>query len=77
MWQDHAACKGQTDLFFDPDRYRDARAICLTCPVYLDCAEYRETYYLQIGGGIWAGLSMEPSARTKRRRRKDRLRVVA
>lgn len=64
-WQDSAACRDRdTEMFFHPDgergprraaRERAAKAICATCPVQRQCADYalriREPY------GIWGGLS--------------------
>jgi WhiB family redox-sensing transcriptional regulator len=54
-WQDDAACKGLTDLFFpDPGVNCDhAKAICAMCPVRVECAEAGATEDF----GIWGGLS--------------------
>ena len=64
-WQEQAVCRDlDPELFFHPDgergpsrrnRIATAKAICATCPVRQQCAEYalaaREPY------GIWGGLS--------------------
>ena len=64
-WQLLAACRDvDTEQFFHPDNERGpsrlaretaAKAICATCPVVAQCAEYalrsREPY------GIWGGMS--------------------
>ena len=56
-WQDQAACRGATALFF-PARGQSlelAKSICDTCPVKLPCKEQG-----LIGNekfGIWGGLS--------------------
>lgn len=54
-WQQQAACRGRTDLFY-PDKGRTgqaAKTICTTCPVKAQCdtAATGEPY------GIWAGKS--------------------
>lgn len=69
-WQDYAECKGtNTNLFF-PERGTgsdEAKAVCSTCPVRLQCLQYAldngETF------GIWGGLS----ERQRRRVRKQRM----
>jgi WhiB family transcriptional regulator, redox-sensing transcriptional regulator len=62
-WQLEAACRGMdSGVFFHPDRERgearevreaDAKRICATCPVRLQCLEHalrvREPY------GVWGG----------------------
>jgi WhiB family redox-sensing transcriptional regulator len=56
-WTEQAACKGKTNLFFpeqgDSKSFREAVAICETCPVIEPCRqhilEHEERY------GIWAG----------------------
>ncbi len=65
-WQWRAACRGEdTALFFTPNhledkedkrfREREAKAICVVCPVRIECLEYavrtREQH------GIWGGLN--------------------
>lgn len=71
-WQDRAACKGMTDLFFTDTAAgrRIARDICDECPVFKPCAEAgRDEDY-----GLWAGKS--PGQRTEKRRRTFWLRCV-
>lgn len=56
-WTDHAACRGHTGTFFSERgnnaKVAEARNICATCPVTLDC--------LAVGlgekHGIWGGTS--------------------
>ena len=54
-WQDQAACKGKTDLFFSglPQRQATAIAICATCPVRPECrkAGAGEPF------GVWGGIA--------------------
>jgi hypothetical protein len=39
-WQEHAACvDANPNIFFDPDRYNEALAVCATCPVQAPCRE--------------------------------------
>jgi WhiB family redox-sensing transcriptional regulator len=66
-WQINAACRSMdSDVFFHPEgergtaraqRIANAKAICMSCPVRVACAEHalrvREPY------GIWGGLSEE------------------
>ncbi len=66
-WQEHGSCrKADPSLFFHPQnergsarRSRDlaAKAVCASCPVRIECADYavraREPY------GVWGGLTEE------------------
>jgi len=57
-WLDHAACKGQTQLFFShrPSQRAKAHKLCETCPVTGACAQ--EAFDLARLGelhGIWGG----------------------
>lgn len=69
-WAERAACKGSTDVFYpvaDDDGVElavdtaEARSICDTCPVRIDC--YLEADYFEHGKpvlvryGIWAGMT--------------------
>ena len=38
-WQDRAACFGKSDLFFDADRWIEARRLCLSCDVRDECLD--------------------------------------
>jgi len=62
-WAEHAACAGQTDIFFGGptesdrerlDRERQALAVCATCPVVLPCREHAHQFR---EAGIWGGES--------------------
>ncbi|MEU9062999.1 WhiB family transcriptional regulator [Streptomyces sp. NPDC048430] len=71
-WQVEAACRGmKSSVFFSPPRERGsarkrredgARAVCIACPVRLDCQNFAETYRQQYG--VWGG--------TTERERRDR-----
>jgi len=78
-WQWRAACRGEdANLFFPPNHVEDrearllreqqAKAICATCPVRIECLEYavrtRESH------GIWGGLNeLERRILTRQRER--------
>lgn len=53
-WQDDAACKGKTKLFFSglPQRQAAAVAICATCPVRPECREAGKDEVFGVWGGI-------------------------
>lgn len=56
-WTEQAACKGKTDLFFpdqgDSKSFREAVAICATCPVLDSCKQHIMENDERFG--IWAG----------------------
>lgn len=63
-WHRHAACKGKTDLFFSDDHGRtaqktnkDAKKICATCPVRVECAKSAVDNHER--HGIWGGLTRD------------------
>ena len=67
QWQEHGSCReADPTLFFHPQnerglararRDRAAKAVCASCPVRIECADYairaREPY------GVWGGLTEE------------------
>ena len=64
-WTVEAGCKGRTSLFFPPlaerpqareRREAQARVICETCPVLIEC---RDTARLNHEYGFWGGESEE------------------
>jgi len=68
-WMQHAACRGMDAALFMPERgdidtLNEAKAVCQTCHVRLECLEYglEEKY------GVWGG--MAESARRKLRARR-------
>lgn len=80
-WQWRAACRGEdANLFFPPShiedktqkllRERQAKSICATCPVRIECLEYavrtREPH------GIWGGLNELERRILIRERERDR-----
>ena len=68
-WQDQAACLGiDPDLFF-PERgasTREAKGICASCSVKVDCLEYALANSEKFG--IWGGLSERERRRIRRMR---------
>ncbi|MFI6875514.1 WhiB family transcriptional regulator [Streptomyces sp. NPDC050400] len=64
-WQTRAACRGMKDsVFFSPPEERgsrrrrreeDARAVCRTCPVQLDCQSFAEVSHQRYG--VWGGMT--------------------
>lgn len=64
-WTEHAVCKGRTNLFFPPRAERpqarmrreaQARLICSTCPVQIQCQEFARANHEY---GFWGGESEE------------------
>jgi len=64
-WMDHAVCKGRTHLFFPPKAERpqarvrreaQARLLCRTCPVNVDCQNFARGNREY---GFWGGESEE------------------
>jgi WhiB family transcriptional regulator, redox-sensing transcriptional regulator len=74
-WMSRAACKGQPDAVFFPDDkddgeqpdYTTARHICAGCPVRVQCLAY--ALELNIGHGMFAGLTPTERANVRRQRR--------
>lgn len=57
-WRVHAACKGVgTSVFFfeDTSPNHEARHLCVSCPVRLDCLEYATEH--EKDWGVWAGVT--------------------
>lgn len=57
-WRDYAACKGEspsTFFFDDTSPNHEARRMCYSCPVRLDCLEYATEH--EKDWGIWAGVT--------------------
>lgn len=66
-WKLEGACIGHDPKIWFPTRGEDveaARAICMTCPVRLSCAEYGMTQK----HGMWGGLSERQRRRIRRQR---------
>ncbi len=64
-WQELAACKGRTRLFFPPKAERPqargrreakAQALCAVCPVQVPCRSYARAHHEY---GYWGGESEE------------------
>ena len=68
-WQEEANCLGvDPDLFF-PERgasTREAKAVCRSCEVRVDCLEYALAHGEKFG--IWGGLSERERRRIRRQR---------
>ena len=66
-WMRDAACRGMDPELFFPERgaspadYEEARAVCATCPVRQECAEYA----VPEKHGIWGGLSERERRRVR------------
>jgi WhiB family transcriptional regulator, redox-sensing transcriptional regulator len=85
-WQWRAACRGEdAPLFFPPShlepkeerlaRERQAKAICATCPVRIECLEY--AVRIKEPHGIWGGLNeLERRYLVRARERQATLRPV-
>ena len=57
-WMRHAACKGEDQALFFPERgesLASARVICAGCPVREACLEYAIEH--RIRHGVWGGTS--------------------
>ncbi|MCZ7526604.1 MAG: WhiB family transcriptional regulator [Acidimicrobiia bacterium] len=73
-WQVQAACRGRDRRLWFPDRGdsgSEAKQVCRTCPVRLECLRYAMTFPPQTLDGIWGG------AGGGTRRRAGRLRLTA
>ena len=74
-WQEEANCLGvDPDLFF-PERgasTREAKAVCRSCEVRVDCLEYALAHGEKFG--IWGGLSERERRRVRRHRALERQR---
>ncbi len=78
-WQHYAACRGaDASHFFAPNYFEKrsqknarealAKALCVRCPVRVDCLEY--ALAIREGHGIWGGLNeMERRALLRERTR--------
>ena len=84
-WQWRAACRGDdATLFFPPNHFepreerlareRQAKAICATCPVRVECLEY--AVRIKEPHGIWGGLNELERRYLIRARQRDGLRPV-
>lgn len=70
-WMRHAACRGKDREMFFPRRgenVSEAKAVCATCPVKAECADYGlpEKY------GVWGGLTDQERRVIRRERRRER-----
>lgn len=57
-WREAAACanaEDPDDVFFDPENFAHAKAICATCPVRRQCLDLAVSISAPIG--VWGGLT--------------------
>jgi WhiB family transcriptional regulator, redox-sensing transcriptional regulator len=78
-WQQRAACRGEDSVYFFAPSYFErraeknareavAKAICVRCPVRVECLEY--ALAIRENHGIWGGLNeMERRAVLRQRAR--------
>jgi len=60
------ACHGKTDVMYDGDRVKEAKALCATCPVLARCrTRVMATDADSDLWGVWGGLT--PSERQRER----------
>ena len=78
-WQDQAACKGKTAIFWPSEKpskatdWSAARATCDACPVRGDCLDAALTArIIEHGTGMWGGTLPEDRARMLDRQRRGR-----
>lgn len=74
-WREKAACVGKQEFFFNdfrPSAVREAKKICASCPVRMECLEYGLAH---IEYGIWGGYTANERKRLRRARR-DSLRLA-
>jgi WhiB family redox-sensing transcriptional regulator len=67
-WQDRALCAQTDPEAFFPEKggsTREAKRICVSCPVRAECLEYALQHDERFG--IWGGLSERERRRLKRR----------
>ena len=71
-WQNDAACRGLTNLMFpelgDQHAFREARALCDTCPVRRECLDWAMTDAAPTEG-VLAGLAARERGRLRRQMR--------
>ena len=68
-WHELAACRGQDQAVFFPERGEStaaAKAVCAGCPVVGECRSFAESQVPRVVG-VWAGLSTEEWRRGKSR----------
>ncbi|ABK52231.1 transcription factor WhiB [Acidothermus cellulolyticus 11B] len=68
-WQEQALCAQTDPEAFFPEKggsTREAKRICASCPVRIECLEYALAHDERFG--IWGGLSERERRRLKRRR---------
>lgn len=69
-WMTNAACRGMPTRWWYPERgesVKEAKAVCTTCPVLVECHDYAITTGEQ--RGIWGGVAV---GLERRRRSKER-----
>jgi WhiB family redox-sensing transcriptional regulator len=81
VWREQAACRGMDPAIFFPedtggDPYAEARKVCASCPVQVECREYAISAYER--AGMWGGWTWNRrrDARSARVERRDGARVL-
>lgn len=72
-WVKLAACRDADPALFFPERgesSREAKQVCLSCPVRLECLEYALANGEKFG--VWGGKSDKERRRLRRQRRIQR-----
>lgn len=58
MWQERARCRDtDTEVFFDPERYPEAFAVCGGCEVSSECYNFASKHDAV---GVWGGRLVLP-----------------
>jgi Transcription factor WhiB len=73
-WWTHSLCGSLSDpdLFFDPSRAKEAKALCGRCPVQRECADANATAEASTGKAYWYGIVAGESANRRRIHAKQR-----
>jgi WhiB family transcriptional regulator, redox-sensing transcriptional regulator len=77
-WQSRAACRGlDPELFFPApgESSRPARAVCTSCPVRAECAEW--ALFAAEHHGVWGGLTERDRRRIRRSHQTTSVRMGA
>lgn len=78
-WRDDAACRDMDlDLWFpatgESHKAAEAKAICATCPVAVDCLAEAKAAHIRCG--IWGGKTLDERQRSRRYGKPMPVRIV-
>jgi len=62
-WVDEGACVEAGIDPFDPKNVKAMQALCETCPVFDECADYRDDK--SVKNGVWAGATMAEEVKSR------------